>query len=64
MRIFAGCVCDRVEPPDDGWATQRLPNNAQLFRSRYIDDGNDTRQPTFTETPKKAAKATSLINER
>jgi hypothetical protein len=56
MRIFTGCVCDR--------AIERLPNNAQLFRSRYIDDGNDTRQPTFTETLKKAAKATSLINER
>lgn len=39
-------------------------SNICRLRSRYIDDGNDTRQPTFTETPKNAAKATSLISER
>lgn len=58
MRIFSGYMHDPVDPPDDGWAIQRLPNNARLFRSRYIDDGNDTRQPTFTEKLKKAADAT------
>lgn len=58
MRIFSGYMHDPVDPPDDGWAIQRLPNNARLFRSRYIDDGDDTRQPTFTEKLKKAADAT------
>ncbi|MDH1301889.1 hypothetical protein [Achromobacter sp. GD03932] len=57
-RIFSGYMHDPVDPPDDGWAIQRLPNNARLFRSRYIDDGDDTRQPTFTEKLKKAADAT------
>ncbi|WP_188084774.1 hypothetical protein [Achromobacter xylosoxidans] len=57
-RIFSGYMHDPVDPPDDDWAIQRLPNNARLFRSRYIDDGNDTRQPTFTEKLKKAADAT------
>lgn len=49
---------DPVDPPDDDWAIQRLPSNARLFRSRFIDDGDDTRQPTFTEKLKKASDET------
>lgn len=58
MRIFSSYMHDPVDPPDDGWAIQRLPSNARLFRSRFIDDGEDTRQPTFTEKLKKASEAT------
>lgn len=58
MQVFSTYMHDPVDPPDDDWAIQRLPNNARLFRSRYIDDGDDTRQPTFTEKLAKAGRDT------
>lgn len=58
IQMFSTYMHDPVDPPDDDWAIQRLPSNARLFRSRFIDDGDDTRQPTFTEKLKKASDAT------
>jgi hypothetical protein len=58
IQVFSTYMHDPVDPPDDDWAIQRLPSNARLFRSRFIDDGDDTRQPTFTEKLKKAADDT------
>lgn len=56
VRFFDHYMHDPIDPPDDDNAIQRLPNNARLFRERFIDNGDDMRKPTWKERLKSAGK--------
>lgn len=56
--LFSLHMHDPVYPPDDEYAIQRLPSTTRLLRARYLDKGDDTREPTFTERLGKAWEAT------
>lgn len=56
--VFTLLMHDPVYPPDDEYAILRSPSTPRLLRTRYIDEGDDTRDPTFTERVGQAWDAT------
>lgn len=54
MTVYDSYMHDPVDPPDGRFEADRFPNFPRLLKILEIDDGDDTRQPTFTEKFRRA----------